>query len=380
MRIACIAASQIPSRTANSIEVMKVCQAFVELGHDVHLWVPGPDPGVGWDSLKEHYGLRFEFPISWLSSIPALRRYDFSLRAVMHAQSWKADLLYIWPLQAAMFAATRKLPTMIELHDVPQGRLAPWLFRRMLAGSGLKLLLPITQALDDWLSDAYARAYDSVPRLVLPSGVDLEQYAGLPEPGEARLALGLEDRFTAGYTGHLYEGRGMDLLLELAERNPEVQFLWAGGEQAAVQHWAAKIRAKDIENIVLLGFIENKRLPLIQAACEALLMPYERRVSGSSGGDTARFASPMKLFEYLAAGRVILSSDLPVFREVLKGSNAVLLPPDDVSQWNKALQKAFREEGLRVQLSVNAREDAGQHDWRVRQNRALDALGTCDDA
>lgn len=51
MRIACIATSRVPSRTANSIQVMKVCQAFVELGHEVRLWLPGKAAGVAWPDL-----------------------------------------------------------------------------------------------------------------------------------------------------------------------------------------------------------------------------------------------------------------------------------------------------------------------------------------
>ena len=41
----------------------------------------------------------------------------------------------------------------------------------------------------------------------------------------------------------------------------------------------------------------------------------------------------MKMFEYMAAGRAILSSDLPVLREVLNEENAILLPPDEPAAW-----------------------------------------------
>ena len=80
---------------------------------------------------------------------------------------------------------------------------------------------------------------------------------------------------------------------------------------------ARRLEQGGIKNVHLTGFVPNEELPLYQAACDILLMPYEEAIAGSSGGDTARFASPMKAFEYMAAGRPILSSDLPVFREVL---------------------------------------------------------------
>ena len=78
-----------------------------------------------------------------------------------------------------------------------------------------------------------------------------------------------------------------------------------------------------LENVTFTGFIPNARLPLYQAAADILLMPYGRAIAGSSGGNSAEICSPMKLFDYMGAGRAILSSDLPVIHEVLDENSAV---------------------------------------------------------
>ncbi|HWR65314.1 MAG TPA: hypothetical protein VN364_04300, partial [Bellilinea sp.] len=65
MRIAVIAPSRIPSSTANSIRVMKVCQALAQLGHSLRLWVPG-DQSTPWDQLMDYYGVKTPFEIIWL--------------------------------------------------------------------------------------------------------------------------------------------------------------------------------------------------------------------------------------------------------------------------------------------------------------------------
>ena len=66
MKIAAIAGSTVPSDTANSLQVMKACQALVQIGHDVTLLVPGTrNTSV---DLRKHYGLETDFPIEWLSS------------------------------------------------------------------------------------------------------------------------------------------------------------------------------------------------------------------------------------------------------------------------------------------------------------------------
>lgn len=371
MRIACIAASEVPSRKANSIRVMKVCQAFVELGHDVHLWLPGGDPGIDWERLADHYGLRRLFPIEWIPSADALRRYDFSVRALLAARSWGAELIYAWPLQAACLASLFSYQTLIEMHDQPRGRLGPLLFRLMLRGSGLKRILPISESLQSWLERSYGVSRFDCESVVVRSGVDLEGYKHLPAPEEARRRLGIKDSVTVGYTGHLYAGRGISLLYELAKRNPDTQFLWVGGEDDAVQRWRGRMDREAVANVHLTGFVAQTMLPLYQAACDVLVMPYERRIIVSSGASTEKFASPMKVFEYMAAGRAILSSDLPVLREVLHQKHALFAPPEDEQAWDQALKRLLEDEDLRRKLAAACQAEVGQYGWVERARRSL---------
>ena len=125
---------------------------------------------------------------------------------------------------------------------------------------------------------------------------------------------------------------------------------------------------------MLFRSVPQRDLPLIQAACDVLLMPYQRAIAVSSGGDTAAFASPMKAFEYMAAGRPILSSDLPVLREVLNDGNAVLLDPQEVDAWQAALKSLVGDEPRRIRLGEAARRGAARYTWLERTRRALEGL------
>lgn len=391
MKIAVIAPTTIPSRRANTFQVMKMSQALVETGHIVRLiaqpaakmTAPKANPnGSEWETLAEHYGLdpAARFEIMWLSAQDRLRRYDFGWRAVRIARQWKADLLYTRLPQAGAIASQAGMPTVLEVHDLPQGKVGNLLFRSFVNGRGAYRLVVITRALVDDL-----RARFSLPEpensdparpftIIAPDGVDLARYQDLPRPLAARQALGLArpEQFTAGYTGHLYSGRGANVILELAKRLPKVNFLIAGGEPGQVERLAAECRAAGLENLALLGFISNTRLPLYQAACEALLMPYQRLVAASSGGDIARYLSPMKVFEYLACGRAILSSDLPVLREVLNPENAILLPMEDINAWASALQNLQDNPGVCTRLAEQARRDAQKYSWKARARRILE--------
>ena len=147
-----------------------------------------------------------------------------------------------------------------------------------------------------------------------------------------------------------------------------------GGEPETVATWQRRLRAEGVDNITLVGFIPNAELPLYQAACEILLMPYESSIAGSSGGDTVDFASPMKVFEYLASGRAIMASDLPVLREVLDDDVSLLLPVGDTDAWDQDLKRLVIEPDLRRALGEAARQRARGYSWIDRASRILNGL------
>jgi glycosyltransferase involved in cell wall biosynthesis len=364
MKIVCISASQIPSDTANSIQVMKVCQAFMQLGHDVSLLVPGNQAEtISPEQLKEQYGLEKLFPIQWL---PGRNRRLFPWRAVQQALRMKTALIYAWPLQSATLSLLAGIPTMLELHDLPTGRFGPFWLWLFLVFPGRKRLLPITRALQ--------RALNLPPNqtVIAPDGVDLERYVALPAPESARRNLGLSAALTVLCTGHLYAGRGADLFLELAAKFPQTSFIWVGGRPVDVEAW--KGRAARLPNVSFTGFIPNERIPLYQSAADVLLMPYQSMVATSSGGNTAGISSPMKMFEYMAAGRAILTSDLPVLREVLDENTAVFCPPEDVSAWEAALARLLNDEKGRQALGQHARVAVEQYSWVKRARGVLEGF------
>jgi glycosyltransferase involved in cell wall biosynthesis len=262
-------------------------------------------------------------------------------------------------------------PTLLELHDRPTGRFGPSLFRVFLRGSGAARLLTITEALRRWLADRYPFPARSDFTVVTPSGVDLERYEGLPDASTARRQLDIPDVFTAGYTGHLYPGRGLELMMELARLNPEIQMIWAGGEEPAVERWRRRVALSGPENLKLLGFISQTDLPLVQAACDVLMLPHEARVIASGGGDISAFTSPLKVFEYLAAGRAILASDLPVLREALDDHLAVFAPANDIQTWNRELGALRADPERRQRMGEGARAHARQFSWTARARKAL---------
>ena len=374
MKIACISTSRVPSDTANSIQVMKACHALTQEGHEVSLLVParkGPRPR--WEQLSDRYGLNQPFPIEWLKTWPLLKRNDFAWAAVHQARKNGASLIYTWTIQSAVLGLLSGLPVIYELHDLPTGRLGPLWFRLFLRLGKRKRVLPITRA----LLKAVEGKYGKIPAaqvVIAPNGADPGQYENLPGPMGARAALNLPEAPTVLCSGHLYAGRGVDLFLGLAERFPKASFVWVGGRPNDVDKVRRRAGDHGLSNVTFTGFIDHRRLPLYQAAADVLLMPYARSIAGSSGGNSADICSPMKMFDYLAAGRAILSSDLPVIHEVLDGTNACFAPPEDLDGWAEQLNVLLSDRSIRDRLAAKARTDSARYSWRARAANALEGL------
>ena len=158
------------------------------------------------------------------------------------------------------------------------------------------------------------------------------------------------------------------MILKIAKAFPQFNFLLVGGDPEDTERVKAEAAEKEITNVILTGFIPNEKLPLYQAAADILIMPYQQKISASSGGDIASYLSPMKLFEYMASERPILSTDLPVLREILNESNSILLSADDPGAWVQAIAMLEGSPELRQSLARNAKLNVDQYTWQYRIN------------
>jgi len=365
MRIGCITTSIIPSKTANSIQAVKVCHALKQIGHDIHLWVPEFQQ-AHWDEIAEIYGITDQFEITWLPFSKRLKQYDFSWMSVRSAINWKSDVVYTWALQAAFFANLQKVPIAMEFHDFPMGFMGPKLFQMLMRLRTEKLIMTTTRALAEGIEERYDLRFNPDNLQIAPNGTDPERYIDLPNPDKARKSLGLKNGFTVGYTGHFYPGRGMNLLTAIAKSMPKINFLWVGGREKDIAPWQSELNAQSIHNVTITGFISNSRLPVYQAAADILVMPYGKKIEGSSGGNIARVINPMKMFDYLSTGRAIIASNIPVFHEVLNEKIAVFCDPGNVAEWISAIKKLSTNDKLRVSMQKAALEAAKSYSWKNR--------------
>ena len=362
MKIAYLSSAAVPSNSAHSLQVMKMCQAMQQEGHAVTLILP-PGDGKSSANLNLMYGVEIQFQILRVELPPLLGRRGLALALSRQTARLLPDMVYTRGIDIAWAAAARGLRTAVEIHALPAGWLGPW-YLRMLARNPSVRMITISRTLEDLLRRRYP-ALRNRPILIAPDAVDLERYRDLPSSRQARVRLGFPpERFTAGYFGSLVAGRGLEQIIDLAGRLPEVSFHILGGDPTAIDRW--KRQTSNRENLRWKAHVPNAELPLYQAACDALLMPYQKEVTIQGRGNSAEIMSPMKLYEYMAAGRLILASDLPALRVILNEDNSVLLPGDSIDSWAAALEKARRAKAWAGSLAKQARKDVQPHTWRNR--------------
>lgn len=375
MRIWYLSGSLVPSRTANSVHVMKMCSALARMGHHVALYAWGPAADGDW----ARYGVRPEFgirkvPVGRRLPGSGLVRYAAALASDLR-RGPRPDLLYARNLPALAASAWSGVPMVLEVHNPLDGRVRRGLFRFVVGRRSFAGLVAISRA----LADEYLRTFPGLAGRIVVAH-DAADPLAPPERGAAGEPLGPEGRLQVGYVGSLHPGKGMEMIAALAEAGTNADFHVVGGSEAQIAEWTARLNAAGRRGgrVVLHGFVPHGELARYFDRCDVFLAPYGRSVRGVGGGkDLVRWMSPLKLFEYMAAGRPIVCSDLPVLREILEdGRNALLVPPGDARAWAAAIERLRGDPLLRRKLGDNARADfLAHHTWSRRAAGILDALG-----
>lgn len=372
MRIAYMSSSIIPSQTANSVQVMKMCQAFAANGHEVTMFTPDrrDEELAGIDDCHGYYGVARTFTIRFIPYFnPQKKRWrnlvstlSYVLHIAMQLHSYKPDIVYGRSLPACFVATKCGYRTVLECHGpVGISRIDAWLFRQI-TGCPTAYFVTISKALRQLLA--------------VQEGLPAHRTAIAHDGSDAPLLhntrqseLNTSGPLLVGYIGSLYEGRGINLILQLARRFQDMEFRIVGGSKADVTRWQEH---NPPDNIIFYGHLPHAKTEAIRLACDILLAPYRPGLSvAGGGGDTSAFMSPLKIFEYMASGKAILCSDLPVLREVLDEQTALLVPPNDIKAWTVGLDR-LRNANLRDRLgSAAMQEFLTKYTWTKRAENVL---------
>ncbi|NYS26563.1 glycosyltransferase family 4 protein [Rhodobacteraceae bacterium 2376] len=356
-----------PSTQANSVHILKMCSAFASAGLQVELIGYRGGPGDVDDAqLRQTYGTSAEFTMHRYRR-DRLRFMHLRYMARMLALGWfaKDTLFYTRNAHLASMAAALKKPCVLELHHPPGPRQLAKVKRHLAARSNCGIVV-ITEALKQWVIDEWQVADDKV--IVAHDAAD-------PFPADVEPALPPSDKFRIGYLGHLYPGKGMEVVSELAAIMPEMDFVVVGGNQGDREDW--QTRTGQLTNIRYVGQVPHAATHAWLRSFDIALLPNQRSImAANSSIDIGPWTSPLKAFEYMSAGLPIIASDLPNLREVFEqGRTALLCDPENIEDWKGAVQALAADTAGRSRLAAAAKSEFLEHyTWAGRAEKVLRAV------
>lgn len=356
----------LPLPRARGLQVVQTVRALAEQGIGVELgYVPGAgDPFEVCDLNKPENVtlLPLSRSLPWpLRTIHSNRFFAARLARHLDANRFDAIMVRHLKLARALLERASQIPLLYEAHEVfadtaPERRreqvavLEEWVVKHAPA------VVANSHATANRLAERYKLTREII---VVPNGVDY--HSVIPEKNWSRCA----ERIV--YAGSFFGWKGVDDLVTAAGELGGLRITLLGGDANSI----ARLRGQAVRGgaeLEFIGRVSPKRVAqALEQACIAVL-------PNRDGPDSA-FTSPIKLFEYMAAGCAIVASDLPAIREILADDDAVWIRPGEPRSLAVGLRRLAADPALARALSTRVRAKAKQYSWK---QRAIDLCNVLD--
>ena len=169
----------------------------------------------------------------------------------------------------------------------------------------------------------------------------------------------------AVYAGGLYPFKGVDMLVDVAQELPGVQFAIAGGDSSQVTAYQKLAKDKQVNNIKFLGYLPQNQLASLLQAADVLVHPHCLT-------EAATFTSPLKFFDYMASGTPIVATEIPSLLEFKSGNIAATwCTPDRPQQFAESIQACLTKYPRKVEGYAETLDFVKQFSWENRIERIL---------
>jgi len=346
---------------------------MMRLGVETELLIPSNRNRT---QLFEYYGVESEFRITSFPyfSNTSLRNIIHGFLASLYVKFFRGAKYDIVITRNIIFAylATKffHIPTVYDAHH-PLVKGGSFLFDSFKNSKYLRRFSTNSKGLSEIYLD------QGLPKdklVVAHNGVELERFQDAPSKLQCRENLGLPlDKKIVCYAGNIYEGRGIEQLIEVAQKLNDILFLIVGGLDEDVDRYRSIAQSKGAQNLDLVGFVPHKNVPLYLLASDILVMPYTSKMTIKGGTKAEQFTSPIKLFEYMAAARPIIATSIASVKEILKDEvNSILVPPDSADAICEGLEKVLSDDNLSERIAAKVGDEINQYTWEERAKKLLD--------
>ncbi len=383
MKVAYVSHCNFPNRFAHSIQIIKNAQAWNKVADEftLHINIDAKKfCNFNQQQLNDFYGIKSPFTIEkspfyfeiehWLLTkyikpFSTILRHHYFKKTAKKLKSTTVDLAYTRTIGFPKFSIQQGVPVILESHsplgsDIDKKEVHSIIHH--------ELFLNIVTISEQLKQRMIENGLPEEKILVAPDGADIDAYTDNLSKITAREKLGfpIKGKY-ALYVGHLYQDRGIKEIMFSAEKMPDVQFIIVGGHANDIEYWQEYVTTNTLTNVHIVGFVENRLVPLYQWMADVLLMPYSKTCG------TSEWMSPLKLFEYMASGRAIVASHFPVFDDILHDQeNCQLVEADNAESLHTGLKNIFNNTNFMDSIGKQAKHDVQNYSWTSRAQFILD--------
>jgi len=302
----------IPSGAAQSVQIASMCEAFSNQSIEFELFSP---------LSEDNKNINKSFKWNKIKLYTKFRYLEMILRMVFIVLKQKPSHIFTREIAIAYIFSIFNLKVTYEAHKEPRTSTANFMIKALRKKENF-LLVTISQALKDY----YIKEYNYEDKKIFDyhDAVFIEKYDELRKysQNDLREELNLpKEKQIVMHTGSLYDGRGAEHFETILKNFKDLFFVQVGGTKEDI----LKYKEKYIEyrNIKFIGHQENATLIKYQMCADLLFYPMTKATS------TYWCCSPMKMFEFMATGIPVLSSNVGSVSEVLNETNSIPFNPED---------------------------------------------------
>lgn len=380
IKIIVASGGNIPSRFAHSFNVMKMAQGFYKVGHNVEvvtsLSIPILLERFRIKNINDFYGIDKNISVKFVPSFSfsALRRStDFiqsDFKIAKYCKKKNVDLVYCRSYRIPYYCVKEGIPTIIETHTTNYKHPDLQKIYEISNNPNFRGLVTISKAIK---KEHMKRGIPEEKIFVFEDGVDLGRFKINDDVYFWRNKLGLpEDKNLVVYCGQLYKEKGIEHILLTAKKliNKNVLFVLVGGFQNDIDKWKQYCKEKLISNVFFQGFVNNFDVPKYLKTADVLIMPYQTDITYNIMDINT--TSPMKLFEFMASNRPIVSTNIPTISKVIEHDKSGLLAePNNIEQLATYTLGLIEDKEKSKRISSNAFKEVRKYEWRERCKKII---------
>lgn len=359
-------------------------QALRELGHEVEIFAPYRENSID-ESFAAYYGLTDNVHLHhlgtidgiaawWAPGVLGLKLTTFLfgriLENILKKRAKEFDVIYTRTPELLPVLSRIDVPKILELHRIP--RLGKWRFLSLVRSCSLIVTLtsPMRQALIDL-------GVSDIPVIAEGDAVDLHDFEAVPEPKATRDSLRVPEGVPlivyAGQLESMGLSKGIPELLDaleiLCKRGLDFRAVIAGGSENIAEHFRETLPQSLRPLVTLPGHISHLKIPTLLTAADVLVYPAPKSDHVFYRRDT----SPLKLFEYMAAGRPTVTADLPPIHDALDETMTRFFPAGDSEALAERIRLTLEEPEESAKRARLARMHVEHFTWEKRMGRILAA-------